>query len=398
MSLDVLLVSSSSGSHGGGEFYLLNLASGLSHLGHRVRLAMSDSDQMDVMAERCVERQIEFIRIPYHNTYRRKLRSLAAYFDYPHQKQLTKILSDFAPDVIHLNHQCIEDGLDLLPAAKQTGIPTVATIHVVRSAQELKALGGYFRDKLAKHQLDRCAIPAIAISNQCAIDLRSFLGVSVDTKADDQKVYCVPNGVPNVPNAARDEFKKEWGLPQDAVVLGCVARIEEQKNPLFAVKLMATLPEHVHLVWVGDGRLRSEMESAIQTAGLGHRIHLTGWKENAAACLNGFDVFVLPSRYEGLPLALLEAMSAGLPSVVSDVDGNREPIQDGVTGKLCPVDDLQYWSAAVQFFVESQSHRQAIGNSARLKFIESYSVQAMSEATADVYRTIKDTDIHQRKT
>src|SRR5205085_3888183 len=99
-----------------------------------------------------------------------------------------------------------------------------------------------------------------------------------------------------------------------------------QKNPLFALDLLRQLPRQVKLVWVGDGRMREEFLSAVRHFDLEARVHFEGWRADARQRLAGFDIFMLPSVYEGFPFAVLEAMATGLPCVVSEVDGTREAV------------------------------------------------------------------------
>src|SRR6185436_14119986 len=90
--------------------------------------------------------------------------------------------------------------------------------------------------------------------------------------------------------------------------------------------------KRVRLVWVGDGPLRRRVVKLACELGLGEAVLVHGWSDDVEGLLAGVDIFLLPSRFEGLPLALLEAMHAGLPVCVSDTDGLSEAVQDGVHG------------------------------------------------------------------
>jgi glycosyltransferase involved in cell wall biosynthesis len=164
-----------------------------------------------------------------------------------------------------------------------------------------------------------------------------------------------------------------------------VARIETQKDPLFALELLAQLPSNVRLVWVGDGRLRGAFEERTAELGLAKRVRVDGWRNDARERMSGFDVFLLPSLYEGFPFAVLEAMSAGLSCVVSDVDGVREAVVDGVTGWLCPVRKPQDWLSRIGELSLNSTLRTRMGDAGRHRVAEMYSLESMTRGTVNVY-------------
>jgi glycosyltransferase involved in cell wall biosynthesis len=377
LKLRVALVSSSSGSRGGGELYLCSLAEGLSRLGHEVQSVLSEHPRMNELAER-LERFGPVHRIPYRNTYDRPLRSLGAVCAWRDIRDLTHVLERLSADVIHLNKQNLEDGLDLLLAAERTAIPTVATIHVTRTMYGLRSVGGFLRDGIARCTLRAASFPFIAIARSGLADLTS-IGI------DPRRLHLVWNGVPPAPQADREAIRKAWGCRPDDFVLGCIARIEPQKNPLFLPKLLAQLPGHVRLVWIGDGSLRQDLEQCLQAAGVADRVILPGWQHQARGLLAGFDLFVLPSLYEGFPLAILEAMAAGLPCVASDVDGVAEAVIDGETGFVCPVNDIESWRKRMLHCLTHPGELLQMGRRGLHLYHERFSVEAMARGTTSVY-------------
>jgi len=379
--MKILLVSASSGSRGGGEFYFQALATGLVELGNDVHIALSQHDNMDEFAE-AMPQVCPVLRWPIRNTYRRRLRTLSAVCDRKNQKELAACLEKFAPDIIHINKQNLEDGLELLYASNMTNIPVSATVHVTRSMKELKAAGGWLRDLVARNAFFQTQIPLIATSPQCTHDLSEFLG-----SKNSPPVYNVTNGAfPS--EGQREIFRSKWGVNQEAIVLGTVARIEHQKNPLFLCSVLSKLPENVHLVWVGDGSQRPQLELEIAKYNLQSRFHLDGWRNDARQRMSGFDVFVLPSFYEGFPFAILEAMSASLPCVVSLVDGTKDAIRPGKTGFLLPVDDKHAWYDTLKLLVDDRMKRQIMGKNAQQSYLQEFSLKAMAERTFAVYEDV----------
>jgi len=137
----------------------------------------------------------------------------------------------------------------------------------------------------------------------------------------------------------RDEARRLLGLPAGSAVVGTVGRLSEQKDPGTWVRAAAAVarrrPE-AHFVMVGDGSLRAAAERDVAGLGLADRLVLTGLRDDVPALLPAFDVFLLTSRWEGLPLVIPQAMAAGVPVVASTVDGNREVVRDRENGLLVP--------------------------------------------------------------
>ena len=398
--MKILLVSSSSGSRGGGEFYLLGLARGLLECGHEVQIQMSVHANMDELAEMCKAEGISCGRFRYTNTYHRRFRALGAAMDSVTVNTAVEMIQSCQADIVHLNFQCVEDGLDLFAAGSACGVPCVATVHVTRSMHALGAAFGRLRDSIARRRIRKSRIPLIGISDVSSTDLARFVGaewpaeirnsINSSVTAANQ-VFSVANGVAKADVGDRNSIRHEWRLSEHTFVLGCIARLEAQKNPEFIISLLDVLPANAHVVWVGDGRLRPSIEEKLSTSGLTDRVTLDGWRSDATRRMGGFDAFILPSLYEGMPLAILEAMSAGLPCVVSDVDGTRNAIEHGVSGFLCEVNDVNSWASTIKRLMESPELRNQIGETARQRHQAHFSLKAMAERTLNVYETVTET-------
>ncbi len=136
--------------------------------------------------------------------------------------------------------------------------------------------------------------------------------------------------------------RRELGIPSGVPVIGTVGRLSPQKAPgdllAAARKVVSAVPE-ARFVIVGDGPLRNEVEQSIRVMGCGESILLTGIREDVTELMALFDIFVLASRWEGLPRVIPQAMAAGKPVVCTNVDGNSEAVTDGVNGFVVPPRD-----------------------------------------------------------
>ncbi len=354
---------------------------------------------MDALHQSFLAGNVPVRRIDYRNTYHRRLRSIGSWLDRSAHQRLQRAFDASGADIIHLNQQCLEDGFDLLIAARTCCIPVVSTIHVTRTAQSLGARGAVLRDRLARHVLCRSRVPLIGVSPNSSHGLECFVRGRNRTQTKTTavellqvpRIFSVSNGVPEPHLADRVSIRKSLGLLPEHIILGVIARIEDQKNPLFMCRLLRELPENVRCVWVGDGRLREQLEKEIQSSGLDDRFILTGWQDQASRYLSAFDCFCLPSKYEGLPLALLEAMAASLPAVVSHVDGTEDAVHHGQTGFLCRVDDVHDWLLTLTTLIASAELRTSIGGNARERFESEFSLEAMTNRTLAVYgQVIRD--------
>ncbi len=155
------------------------------------------------------------------------------------------------------------------------------------------------------------------------------------------RVILVPNGVGAAVLTPRDEARREMGVDDDAVVIGFVGRLVEQKAPEVLVRAFATtLHSHkaARLAIVGAGPLLEPMRHLAAQLGIGRKIIWLG-ERDARRVLAGFDIFALSSRKEGLPYVVLEAMAAGLPVVATSSAGVEILVETGVTGAVVPPED-----------------------------------------------------------
>jgi glycosyltransferase involved in cell wall biosynthesis len=141
------------------------------------------------------------------------------------------------------------------------------------------------------------------------------------------RAVVIPNGID--PDAfARPAggaaLRAELGIPPDVRVVGSVGLLNDAKGFDLLVGAATRLPDDVHLLIVGHGEREDALRSQARALGLAQRVHLPGWRDDLAAVHDATDVFALPSRWEGLPYALLEALAAGLPCVATDVNGSRD--------------------------------------------------------------------------
>jgi glycosyltransferase involved in cell wall biosynthesis len=169
---------------------------------------------------------------------------------------------------------------------------------------------------------------------------------------------------PEVARAAR----RSLGIGEDALVVGTIGRLNEQKGHRYLVEAAATLlPSRpkAHVVIVGDGDQRDALKAQAAALGIAARVTLAGHRADVPALLGAIDVFAISSTYEGTPLALFEAMAAGKAIVSTAVDGCREVLEDGVTALLVPPRDGASLAAALGRVVDDAALRRSLADNAR---------------------------------
>lgn len=188
----------------------------------------------------------------------------------------------------------------------------------------------------------------------------------------------------------RERLRAGLGIPAPALVVGSVGRLSEQKAPLDLVRAFAHLArvrDDAHLLMVGDGPLRDEVERRVAELGLAGRVHLTGIRRDVPALLRAMDIFALTSRWEGLPRVFPQAMCAGLPIVATDVDGAAEIVVPGENGWLVEVDDVEGFGTRLVELASDAGARARLGARGRAR-VEEYSADRMVRQLEAIYSAL----------
>lgn len=189
---------------------------------------------------------------------------------------------------------------------------------------------------------------------------------------------------------SRERVRAVLGMPPDAILCTAVGRLVWAKgygDLVDAFSLVAEDLGKVYCVIVGDGGLREELQQQINRAGLSKRILLAGYRarQDALAMLGGSDVFLMPSRSEGIPYALLEAGALGVPILATRCGGIPEVVRDGVEAVLVPPGDVRALGAALKALCGNLPRARQLGDAARRRIGDEFSVGAMIAATREAY-------------
>lgn len=361
---------------GGTERQAYGLAAGLAAAGHRVTvltLARPEVPACEVRNGIAIEHSLK-------GTGRGVL--FAVTYELSLLRHLRRLRSGHA--VLHAHHLYLE-ALAAAWVELRTGLPAIAKV----------ACGGADGDfaRLKRTGLTR-GLPLLR-------QLRRVVAISAETEAEllahgftADRIVRIPNGVDPVrfapapdPEAARQTV----GLGPETVLF--MGRLEAQKGLDVALEAWARVAPRrpaARLVLVGDGPTRGTLEAKARELGLSERVSFLGTRSDPERLLQASQIFVLPSRSEGMSNALLEAMATGLPCVASRIGGNVDLVEHGATGLLTPPGNAAALADALNALLEDGGLRNRLGTAARGAVIARYGMDRVIRQYLDLYATLME--------
>lgn len=297
---------------------------------------------------------------------------------------LIRIIREFRPAVVHCHG--FRAGLYGRVAAKLawTNNKVVLTVHGFHYL--------YYRclKKWLLIGLELCMKPlthyVIAVSKT---DWRHLIDYRVASKAKSQVIL---NGVSDIlpSSLQRNEIRKKLGL-SDGPVIATVARLQFQKGGIYFLEaipsILRSYPESQFLM-VGDGPDREMLQQMAVKLKIQDRVLFLGNRDDVHDILNALDLFVLPSLWEGLPLCLLEAIRAKVPVIATDVDGNRDVIENEISGLLIPPKNGEAIAQAVLKMLREPTLAKRYVEQASLRLKKDFSFIGMLQQTRRVYKSL----------
>lgn len=299
--------------------------------------------------------------------------------------RLWRLFGQLQPAVVHTRNL---GPLEMQVAAALAGVPV--RVHG-EHGRELNDLDGLNR-KLQR--VRRLYSPFVHRYVALSQDLQGYLVQRCGIAP--QRISQIYNGV----DAERFHPAQETALPlagcpfdrRSHWVIGTVGRMQGVKAQTLlakafvrALQVRPVLAANWRLAMVGDGPLKVQVESILQTAGIAHLAWLPGERHDVAEVMRSLNCFVLPSLAEGISNTILEAMASGLPVVATRVGGNGELVDEGRTGVVVPADDAEAMAQALlQRFDDAEGTR-AMGRNGRLAVESRFSLDAMVAAYQGLY-------------
>jgi L-malate glycosyltransferase len=317
---------------------------------------------------------------------------------------ISRYVKEHKIDVIHSHLPWA--GVIARLVGKKTGVPVVYTEH---NKWERYHKATYWLNKLSFSWQD----VAVAVSDDVQQSIRSNAGgtdfqeldlskVNADlkpvTKIKGNKPYLlnILNGV-NTTHFERDQdagmgIRHELGIPADAPVIGTVAVFRFQKRLDLWIEVAAEILKKVpeaHFIIVGDGPLKNELLAKRAELGIEGRIHMTGVKTDVKPYFSAMDIFMMASIFEGLPIALLEAMSCSCAVISTKAGGVGEVIEDGKSGLLVEVDEYMKLTDVCLDMILNPRRRSQLAEGARMRVQKDFSIKTMASQLEQLYVFLK---------
>lgn len=264
-------------------------------------------------------------------------------------------------------------------ALRSERIPRVTTCHGTRLL-DLKLVFYNYLDRLLLRYFDQVVCVSPILKEQA-------LHSGVRT----EKVSVIDNGIDleEFDSLSASSVCESVRLHQEDIVVGTVAALSVEKGQRYLIEAAASVCRdipNIRLVFVGDGPLAADLKSMVRDAGLENKVKFTGIRKDIVALLHVFDIFVLPSLQEGLPMALLEAMLAGRAVIATDVGAIPRVIANGTDGLLVPARDSAALARALGKLAINLNMRQSLGIRAKEKIVREFSAKRMAEEYSRVYQ------------
>ncbi len=309
--------------------------------------------------------------------------------DFRAYRELIERFKMMKPDVVHTHSS--KAGILGRAAAAKAGVPGVVhTIHGMsfnrtqswwtRTAYRLlERRAARYTDKIvtvADAMIEQAVVAGIGTRDQM-VTIRS--GLEVDRFAPDETL--------------RRSVRAAWGVADDEIVVGTIARLFENKG---YEEIMAAMPSalkrspKLRFVWIGDGAHRGRYERELQRLGLRDRVMMVGLvpPDDVARLLKGFDLLVHASRWEGLPRAVVQALLTEVPAISFDNDGAPEVIIPEKTGLLVPLGDVPALSHAIVRLAGDAELRCELGRNGRRRCLIEFDAPRMVDQLESLYHVL----------
>ncbi|RJR41954.1 MAG: glycosyltransferase [Deltaproteobacteria bacterium] len=308
----------------------------------------------------------------------------ASFLDVRVLTPLVRLLRRERPDILHCH--LLRANLYGRFAGRLAGVAKI--VNTIHGVDEYMVRGDFTSRSL--RLAERLSAPLV--SRYVAVSENARQAVVERLKIPPGRVSTILNALDldpfRQPEAGRRALRAELGLSPDAVVIGSVGRLAPLKNLAFLIEQMKELAvsfPQAELVIIGEGPERPALENLIAALNLGDKVRLPGFRADIPRMLPALDLFAFPSLSEGLSIALLEAMAAGLPCVVMDVGGNGEAVAHGHTGYVVPYGDSSAFASALSHLLKDASLRKKLGTAGKNRAFTLFNPQRLATQYEELY-------------
>ena len=290
---------------------------------------------------------------------------------------LRKIIKKIRPDIVYM-HSSMAGAVGRIALFFNMKIKTLYNAH-----------GWYFNAKISKKKkkiyalIERIlALRTNKIINISKAEYESALQYKI---APPKKMCIIENGIDLKKfencNKYRDRTREKYNIKDNEIVIGVVGRLSEAKDPMTTIKAFNEVykqNKNVRLMYVGAGELEDEIMKYAKENNLQHLVTITGWVNDTEKYIPTFDIAILPSKWEGFGLALIEYMACDKPIIASDVGGITNIIEDGKNGLLFSAENYEELAKKIKELIDKKNLQQSIVKQNK-KYRKKYDIQLLLE-------------------
>jgi len=359
----------------GGQVICGHLMAAAVSAGHQVCLITPSLGEFTEQVKSC---SIEVVQMPMERT-----------FFFHRSVSFAKFLRDWDADLVHC-HSAVTGTILARIGAYLAGVPLISHVHIenkfsdVRWIQKLQII----LDNITAIVADKI----ITISNATKSSL-------IDQGISSNKITVIHNGISltehfdDMPEI--DQLRSTLGLQKNSHIVGTVARlcpVKGQREFILAARNICNLYPNTEFLVIGEdyefeGKYRSNLENLVKELDLEEFVHFLGFRSDVRRLIYCFEIFVLPSWIEGLPVTILEAMAARKPVVATSVGGVPELVLDGETGILVPPRDVPGLSKAIESLLEQPDIGHQMGNKGYEYIHQEFSHEKMWTQVQQLYKS-----------
>lgn len=357
------------GKIGGGESHVLDLVRSMDHSKFEpVVLSFTDGPMVNVLQE---------LGIPVF-----VIRSEKA-FDLSVWKKVKRFMQEQRIDIVHVHGT--RANTNVMWAARRLKLPLIYTIHGWSFHNGLSPLMRKARIAAEKF------ITRNAKVNICVSDSNQKTGLHTFGRFNSIVIKNGINPEKFNPQAQYPDIRAAYGIREDQLVIGFIARMTYQKAPVAMIEGFAKAAKenpNLVLLMIGEGELKEPAVAAVARLGLEDKVIFDNFRQDIPAVLNAMDIYCLPSLWEGFPIGVLEAMAMGKTVIASDVDGTREAVDHAVNGWLIDPEAPQGLSDAIVHLAKNETLRASLQQAAVETIRSTFNVSGMTRQIENVYQQL----------
>lgn len=304
------------------------------------------------------------------------------YFSFKEFYHLQSLIKEDNFNIAHIHLYAPDSCRTAILAASMAGIRVITTEHnnSIKTTFRLNVL-----KKLNQHLIHKIIAVSEAVRER----------LIQEREIDSMKIRCIPNGVDsthynknNYSVNLIEDLKSNFTFNKSTLLIGMIGALHRNKGYnylLLAAKSIIKKHPNTKLIFIGEGDFREELEKITQHLNFKKNVEFLGYIEEVSPYYSIFDIFVLPSLVEGMPLCVLEAMAMGVPVIATAVDGSKELVLDGETGLLVQPKNDTALSEAMEYMIKNPEKVKEMANAGKRRIRDKYSLQRNIEQTFDLY-------------